>query len=250
MVLKKKLKGIIVGTPLETVARALVERAFTSSEKYGKDQEAKQLFGLIQTTNTVFIHIPKSAGVSISQTIYGAQIGHLKWFNIQSWDPLVYENALKLTVCRNPLNRFCSAFRFLSAGGINEKDAAFAEQILGGCGDINEFVSSLKDEDYRRQVMGKVHFQPQHPFFCSEDGVVKVNYVLRFEHLQEELANLMPVFHDRALPHLNQYEGPSQTNLTADSEALLREIYKEDIEILGRLPRQKDLYGFVVAPTT
>lgn len=75
----------------------------------------------------IFVHIPKTAGISISRSIFGnLGGGHTK---IRDYELIFsakdFNNYFKFTFVRNPWDRIFSAYRFLKNGGINEEDNLF-----------------------------------------------------------------------------------------------------------------------------
>ncbi|MFP4354891.1 MAG: sulfotransferase family 2 domain-containing protein [Phycisphaerae bacterium] len=67
----------------------------------------------------IFVHIPKAAGVSVCQTLFGNLAGGHdtieKYQKVFSWSD--YKRYFKFTFVRNPWDRLASAYRFLRKGG-------------------------------------------------------------------------------------------------------------------------------------
>ncbi len=73
----------------------------------------------------IFIHIPKCAGVSVCQSLFGnLGPGHLTLRQHQEvLDSRTFDSMFKFSFVRNPWDRLVSAFYFLKQGGYNEADA-------------------------------------------------------------------------------------------------------------------------------
>lgn len=71
-------------------------------------------------TGIVFIHVPKVAGSSLSTALYGRRLGHVRYYNIQTYAKRALETAPVFSVIRNPASRLISAYRYVKAIGTAE----------------------------------------------------------------------------------------------------------------------------------
>lgn len=71
-------------------------------------------------SKSIFVHIPKCAGVSINKSLYGNLAGGHTTFDeyIIIFEPKCIENYFKFTFVRNPWDRVVSAYFFLQKGGV------------------------------------------------------------------------------------------------------------------------------------
>ncbi|MDH5979711.1 sulfotransferase family protein, partial [Vibrio splendidus] len=74
----------------------------------------------VKDTNVLFVHIPKAAGISITKSLYGQEIGHKRSVDFMRADENWFNNANKFSIVRNPYTRLISAYNFLKDGGIEK----------------------------------------------------------------------------------------------------------------------------------
>ena len=95
-----------------------------------------------QKTKSIFVHIPKTAGLSLIHAIYGDNVelyGHKRIIQYQKVFSH-FDQFYKFTVVRNPWDRLYSAYRFLQNNGLNEHDMNAREQHLKHISSFEEFV--------------------------------------------------------------------------------------------------------------
>jgi len=108
----------------------------------------------------IFVHIPKTGGVSISKSLFGNLAGgHMtieRYKIIFTKDE--FDQYFKFTFVRNPWDRLVSAFTFLKGGGMDERDERWAKMHLSEFDDFESFVKGWINE---RNIYSKNHFIPQ-----------------------------------------------------------------------------------------
>jgi len=133
----------------------------------------------------IFIHIPKTAGLSVAKTLFGNYAScHLDydWF-VKRFTQRTVDSYYKFTFVRNPWDRLASAYFFLKKGGINENDAAFSKKYLS---DINSFEMFVMDWLTEEKTELYFHLKPQYAFItsCKNRNDIKVDFVGRYETLE------------------------------------------------------------------
>ena len=161
-----------------------------------------------------FIHIPKTAGVSICKAI-GQQHGHRP--------RPIKPGAFVFSCVRNPYDRAVSLYYFLRDKAPNYREAFLID---------GETVNTFWQE--------RIHVIRQHRFTQPQakwlDGI-KVDRLLRFENLAGEWQKMRDEFELPELESENVNEfRPAiqwQDELSAESIAKIGELYAEDFEHLN-----------------
>ena len=150
----------------------------------------------------LFVHIPKTAGVSVKKAVYGHHYrGHrtVEVYRTLLGDD-VFEETFTFTFVRHPYSRLASAFQFLRQGGMTPEDQSWADAHLSAANDFQDFVLNY----LTRELAGsKIHFWPQSKF-VKNSGRIAVDFIGRFESLQEDFDELCQISGlDATLPHAN-----------------------------------------------
>ena len=103
--------------------------------------------------NSIFVHIPKTAGRSIINSIYGNDLkncGHRTYFFYKYlFTKKRIQNMYTFSFVRNPYSRLFSAYNFLKKGGENLHDLNAKRDYIDCFKDFNEFniieIEMIKD---------------------------------------------------------------------------------------------------------
>ena len=187
MGIKNKVLKLIPNN-LEIIFRDYLRRK-KSLKMYNSNQFENPVFqssiAALDYYKCIFVHIPKNAGLSVSYTLFGNTGGsHRK---IRDYQKLFSHNTFrryyKFTFVRNPWDRVVSTYFFLKAGGLTEKDKAWAEINLYHFQNFNDFVRGWLNEE---NINNSLHFQRQHIFLEGENGKIAVDFIGRFENIEED----------------------------------------------------------------
>lgn len=163
--------------------------------------------------NAVFIHIPKTAGISIGRLLAeGLEVEryehHLTALETR---PLVpnWNKAFKFTVIRNPWARMVSMY-------LMDSKARFIDYL---------------SHPTARGSFGRNFPLTQTDFICDKQGQLMVDYVARFEKLEEEWRYISGRLDlPRVLPHTNQ--GPVvdyREFYTTETREIVQKKYAQEI---------------------
>lgn len=159
-----------------------------------------------------FIHIPKTAGVSICQAL-GISAGHAPLWKINN-DDFVF------SCVRNPYDRAVSLFYYAQ-----QKSPVFCEQFLKGDDGVNEFWSN--PDNLKRFRFGR----PQYSWL---NDAHRVDKIIRFECLSDDWEDLQSVHDLPALEHKNKSQHKHwQNELSPEVIAIIGELYADDFEHLN-----------------
>lgn len=182
----------------------------------------------------IFVHIPKTAGISVCYSLFGGLAGghrRIREYSL-AFSKREFESFYKFAFVRHPADRLCSAFRFLRKGGRSKEDARYGKEVLGSFANEDDFVKKwLK----RERLHDYLHFVPQYEFLRTWGTSPKVDFIGRFENLAEDFETIRSRVGGKPLKNLNSSERQEtwQEVLSDQSRKLASEIYAVDYELFG-----------------
>ena len=200
--------------------------------------------------NFIFIHIPKTGGLSIEETLYNYQ--SFNYHEVTHGVALQYKDYLdddffyglfKFGFVRNPWDLQASCWRYyVRQSGI---DMDFEEFIKWKfTGSIIHKTSALPSRDDASIEMLRgafyTHRTPQTYYLIAEKGNFLVDYIGSFERLEEHYKNIVEILklEDTYLPKINVSSNPGEDrdyrNLyTQETRELVRSRFELDIKMYG-----------------
>ena len=133
-----------------------------------------------------------------------------------------YREYFKFTVVRDPWNRIYSAYRNLTTDEFHRRN-------LGITGN-----PSLRS--FLRRFAGRDMLRPQTYWISDFDGRIPLDYIIRFEDLESGFREVAARLGDEtlSLPYQNKGgSGSYRDRYDHDTAAMVREYYREEIEIFG-----------------
>jgi len=187
-----------------------------------------------ENTKSIFVHIPKSAGISITSSIYGCLAGgHLKMTDYAiAFTPRELDEFFKFTFVRNPFDRLYSAYNFLSKGGITKNDEDYNRSILSKYQNFEDFVLYGLQ---RSEVINHTHFIPQ-TNFLSLFGNLVIDFIGRFENIENDFQLVCKKLGiERSLP---------KKNITATGNEPIKSMYNSKMITKVTSIYASDFYNF------
>ena len=181
----------------------------------------------------VFIHIPKCGGNSITSDHFRNFSHDLRNENFKYFKDS-YERSLSkfsFTFVRNPWDRLVSSYEYLKNGGNCTLDAEDYLNLFSKYKNFKEMVLNWEEVFF-----DQIHFKSQSDWICDNDGNIIVDFVGKFENLQQDfdiVCDRMQIPRKK-LPHTNKTNHKHYTEYYDDE---IREIvakkYARDIEYFG-----------------
>jgi hypothetical protein len=188
----------------------------------------------------IFVHIPKTAGVSVCQSLFGNLAGsHVSMPTYQLvFSKSEFERYFKFTFVRNPWDRVLSAYNFLKKGGMNEQDRRWAKSNLIPYQSFEEFI---KVGLSKPNVQKFKHFRPQYNFLSIPNGQeLPVDFLGFFENIQDDfqyVASTLEIGNNLVLKRMNASSPGQKLDFrdfyTDSTRSIVAEVYKNDIDAFG-----------------
>jgi hypothetical protein len=196
------------------------------------DIKRREIYWL--NANCIFVHIPKSAGVSINNALYGRPLGHFTASQIKKSIRTTYDKSYTFSVMRDPIERVLSAYKFAKNGSSSKTHKFIDSKLFREFNSIDEFVIDYLQ--YKDVTKLDGIFKPQYEYIL-DNGKLAVNKVYSIK----QLAELENDLNDKYGFNINiRRENVSIYNnmerpMSKISEILVREIYKKDYLLIDEL---------------
>lgn len=239
---RAKLEQVYFKLPYE-LRRTLVKTVFPG--KYGELQrlrrgadgaESASLRPFVEQ-RCIFIHIPKTAGISVNTGLFGCNTGYHR--TIAGYQTIFsrreFKSYFKFAFVRNPWDRVASAYFFLKQGGLHDGDRRWAAKHLAPYASFEAFVRGWIDRDTIR--LGR-HFRPQADYLCLPGKTTtELDFLGFYENLRADYDHIRKVLGTgAALPANNVTKSKHKdfrSYYTDETRAIVAAAYREDIELLG-----------------
>ena len=193
---------------------------------------------------TIFIHVPKAAGSSVRQALYGVKSFHIPAIRYRAANPKKFSTYFKFCFVRNPWDRMNSAFHYLHrrvGADPTFPDHRWASKYLGPVESFENFLGKMEnDEPYRRQVSRYIHFRDQLDWISGPRTTgrkILIDHVGKYETLKEDYALISHKLNRKIeLPHerrLSDGRDFRQAYTSSRMVDIVADIYSDDIEQFG-----------------
>jgi len=143
---------------------------------------------LLNDKNLIFIHVPKCAGTSVSDSLNMSLLGHYtaeKRVAQQPKHPHIGERGYtSFAIVRNPWDRLVSAYEYCQMKVSSHYKVTHEDyHILGNC----SFEKTIEIIDTHRHILKHPGWFDQYDWIYGYDDKQKVDKVFKYENLNQEL---------------------------------------------------------------
>ncbi len=179
----------------------------------------------------VFLHIPKTAGTSVSLAL-GLQKRPRNPHRVEPHTPQQYAHYLRFCFVRNPWDRLFSSFKYAERMAAQGK--IFGDPVRMYCQDAqaSDFEAFVMDFISPQTIKVSVHFRPQLRWIAA--GAPQ--FIGRTETIANDTAYLARALNltDFSLPHENRStQGDYRGVYTPQMIDRVRSLYRRDVDLLG-----------------
>ncbi|MEP4198699.1 MAG: sulfotransferase family 2 domain-containing protein [Aliishimia sp.] len=195
---------------------------------------------LWQARGVVFIHVPKCAGSSVNDALYGRFMGHISADVIKRFGSADVKVVPSFSLLRDPMSRAISAYRFVQAG-VGTGSGVVATVRKPERYDIPEFKSfdAFVQDWLPKQTLSKCDpvFRTQTSYVCAKSGAVLVDHLGSTADMTPTIAWLYDTLgRTVAIGRTNvTARGKSSANIVAspESRSILELVYRSDFELFN-----------------
>jgi hypothetical protein len=180
----------------------------------------------------LFIHVPKAAGVSVNQAIYGRPLGHFYAKDIKRICPKIFINTFSFSVVRNPVNRLYSAYSFSRQGGTSVMGMSNPDFYINNP-DFTSFEKFVTNW-LKKQDLSKIDgiFRPQYLYLFDDSKNLLVDKFYKLEGVERNFDEISEkIGKPFILDHHNKSDRKN-IEISDELRATIYEIYKQDFELL------------------
>lgn len=182
----------------------------------------------------IFIHVPKVAGTALKKSLGFSDIYHIHLADYELDDKDKFNKYFKIAFVRNPWDRLVSAFFFLKQGGDKSSHDLILKDRLDQFNTFRNFVFELNNNiKFRLEIKKVIVFSNQYSWLANSKGEIDMDYVGRFENLEEGFNILKEKLHkkDAQLKKYNSSKHkPYWEYYDEETVEIVRKIYSKDIE--------------------
>lgn len=191
-------------------------------------------YTVFEQTGTLFIHVPKAAGLSLWTAIYGRQ--HTAHVSLDTYRMVyprrVFDRLVSFAFVRDPWDRVRSAYDFLLARLDDPQHRDFVQAAVVRHGSLDAFVrNGLADVSHHPLFRPQMHYVG-----LPGSSRPRVDFLGRYETLGQDYLRLVDLLgiEARPLPHEHRTAtGESELRMSRQAVDVVGEFYQRDVRALG-----------------
>lgn len=180
-------------------------------------------------TNSLFSHVPKTAGTSISYGLYGEDPWHYKLEDYSYISRTTFRKLFKFAFVRNPYDRLVSTYRYSFKHVQSHPNTSV--RFITQYPTFEDFIFNwVKKVD----VSSHYFLAPQYSFIKSPYDDIEIDFIGKFESLDKGYQKVTEkIGKDNSLPFTNKSESKSNICYTEESAKIVYEAYQKDFLQFG-----------------
>ena len=226
MYLKNKFKNLIKISlsPLGTRFTLLRKKVFN------KNLRTKYIFqDYFIRTKSIYIHIPKTAGTSISSAIYGKDPWHHRIRDFEKIDKMKLDQFFKFAFVREPSARLLSTYNY--ALSENSKRPG---HILSFCAEYKNFDDFVNKWLSKKNIYSHYFFWPQAEYLLDSNKNLNLDFIGKFENLHEDFDVLCEKLNlETELPRLNVSKNRYKQEISNLTLEKIKLVYSDDYKLFN-----------------
>ena len=180
-------------------------------------------------TQSLYVHLPKTAGTSIALCCYGEDPWHFPLSHYNYLSTRYFKQLFKFTFVRNPYFRLLSAYKysFKQAQEHPKTSVRFVTKF-------ESFELFVKEWLNQKNVYSHYFFLPQYKYICDQNKNIKVDYVGKFEDIGNDFSYVQKTLNiTEALPEVNKSPKRNVVEYSDEIAELVYQVYKDDFDLFG-----------------
>ena len=181
-------------------------------------------------TKSIFIHIPRAAGTSLSHAIYNRDPWHHLISIYRDYNPKKFSIYFKFAFIRNPFDRLLSTYlySFIQKQRLPSTSVAFVTEFKT----FEDFVINWIND---HNISSHYFFYPQTQYISDSDGRFIIDFLGRFETLIDDyqfVKNRLLITVD--LPQMNTTRHTNyRDHYSKKMQQIVEDVYENDLKLLG-----------------
>ncbi|WP_404481732.1 sulfotransferase [Novosphingobium sp. BL-52-GroH] len=225
---KSRLNRLIASALRVRLLSDVPERLSRCRVPYLPNAKRRERIAAIRDCGVLFIHVPKNAGTSVCESLYGRQIKHetVRYYAMVAPDVL---DLPSFAVVRDPIGRFLSAYRYARNGGTGDRAVArpfnARYRAFRGIDDAIDHLACARGPFDIDHI-----FRPQNWYLTDARGRCRIDTLVPYEAL-DQLGDIVGLGDLDELPQLNRCGSAPAPALSPSQEAFVRDFYAADFAL-------------------